>query len=168
MAREAHRDATMLTLMSFVSCYSGWQLTGADETEPAGTHGLHSCEEGCSEGCGRDELFSEHHTRGCQIAFLRAAAFPRTGLDRFGFVHLDGSFHPFKCSLYMHNLLLTRRQGANHPKIRAVDVWCPPLHRLARSQSQSCFLKFGSGQRANWVDHGMCPDLVAGKVPGLE
>lgn len=46
------------------------------------------------QGCGRDELFSEHHTRGCQIAFLRAAAFPRTGLDRFSFLHLDGPFHP--------------------------------------------------------------------------
>lgn len=128
MAREAHRDAMLLTLMSFVSCYSGWQLKGVDETEPAGTDGLRGCEERCGEGCGRDELFSEHHTRGCQIAFLHTAAFLRTGLDRFGFVHFDGSFHHFKCLLYMQSLLLTRWQGTEHPKIHATGLWCPSLH----------------------------------------
>lgn len=86
MTQQAHRDALLLALTSFVSCYSGWQLKRADETEPVGTDGLCGCEERCcwgyGEGCGRDELFSEHHTRGCQIAFLRAAAFPRTRLDK--------------------------------------------------------------------------------------
>lgn len=50
----------------------------------------------CGEGRGRDELFSEHHARGCQIAFLHTAAFLRTGLDRFGFVHMDGLLPPLQ------------------------------------------------------------------------
>lgn len=36
---QAHGDAMLLALMSFMSCYSRWQLKGGDETGPAGTDG---------------------------------------------------------------------------------------------------------------------------------
>lgn len=58
------------------------------------------------------------------------------------------------------------RQGTDHPKTRVMDMWCP-LHRLAPSQSQSCCLKFSSGQTVNRVVCGMCLELLAGRVPEL-
>lgn len=65
----------------------------------------------------RDELFSESHTRGCQMAFLHPAAFPRSHLDRFGFVHLEGSFHPLNAHCVHTALLLTGCRALATPKL---------------------------------------------------
>ena len=94
--------------MSFVSCYSGWQLKGADETEPAGTDGLCGCEDRCGGGTAKGAggtSFSQSITlEGARL--LSSAPLPSlaqvwTDLALYIF---DGSFHPCKCSLYAHSL----------------------------------------------------------------
>lgn len=116
----------------------------------------------------RDELFSECHTRGCQMAFLHPAAFPRSRLDTFGFLHLEGSFHG-RNAHYVHTALLLI--GAEH---------CFPPQKLCYGHVVSSsaqpglvpkpelHFEFSRGQRANWSDCGVCIDLIAGSVPGLQ
>lgn len=87
----------------------------------------------------RDELFSECHTRGCQMAFLHPAAFPRSRLDTFGFVHLEGSFHPLNAHCVHTALLLTRcRELFSTPKtvpwtcgVLLCTAWLGPKARAA-------------------------------------
>lgn len=99
------------------------------------------------------------------MAFLHPAAFPRSHLDTFASWRL---LPPPKCSLCAHSIAATWVQITGHPENRAMDIWCPPQHCLAWYQSQSCILKFSSGQRANWSDCGVCIDLIAGSMPGLQ
>lgn len=86
----------------------------------------------------RDELFSESHTRGCQMAFLHPAAFPRSRLDRFGFVHLEGSFHPLNAHCVHTALLLTGCRALATPKtvpwtcgVLLCTAWLGPKARAA-------------------------------------
>lgn len=51
------------------------------------------------------------------MAFLHPAAFPRSRLDTFGFVHLEGSFHPLNAHCVHAALLLTGCRAPKTPEI---------------------------------------------------
>lgn len=83
MWRVAARTNEFRVLLQWMAIKGGWWDRACGHKRPVWLWGKMLLRYG--EGCGRDEVFSEHHTRGCQIAFLRAAAFPRTRLDKIWF-----------------------------------------------------------------------------------